>query len=73
MYNYLHNWFIRKFGTYLGSYSERKYGFGPEFWTIDVFELKGKLYGGDVYEGVMEPMVEEMRNEILYSIKKRNL
>ena len=60
----------KRLGIYLGYYLTRKYGFGPEFWKIEVYDINGKLYGGDRLEGKLEPMIEEMREEILKVLKK---
>jgi hypothetical protein len=60
-------------GEYLGSYITRKQGFGPEFWTIDVFDINDQLYGGDFYEGMVEPMIQGEKENIIKCLKKRNI
>jgi len=57
-----------KVGKYLGGYLTRKNGFGPEFWTIEVFDINGDLYGGVEYIGFVEPMVQNMHKDILRTI-----
>ena len=58
-------------GEYLGSYLLRN--LGPEFWTIDVFDIDNQLYGGDFYERMVEPMIQNMREEIIKCLKKRDI
>lgn len=59
----------KKTGVKLGEFLERKNGFGPDFWTMEVYEIDGHLYGGVEYMGWLEPMREEMRKEIMEAIK----
>lgn len=61
-----------KKGFYKGSFLERKNGFGPEFWSIEVYELNGKLYGGVEYMGMLEPMLEDQRENILKMLKNND-
>ena len=55
-------------GTYLGYFYERKNGFGPEFWKMDVFDIHESLYTGDEGVGVCVPMMLQYKKKILASL-----
>ena len=62
------------FGKYHGFYLQRKQGFGPELWKIEVYEFMGQLYGGDKFEDpkYLHLMLESHKDEILNKVKKKN-
>lgn len=63
--------YAEKHGEYLGYMFMRKQGFGPELWKIDVYDVYGTLYGGDIIEDpkYLEMMNQEAREEILNNVK----
>ena len=61
-------WFAKLFGKKLGFYHQRL--LGPDFYKIEVYDIFGKLYGGDRrYNKYLDSMMDECRHEIMDILK----